>query len=1392
MPFNSKCGWSHASAHVDVQPSSTDLPRENESEKKTFKSASSILALTTATPMPLPLVSPLEKEIGSQRCVRTTKIAFLVPRKSSTISPVVGGESSPLTDLPSSSSLPSRDRKVGRKNEKKNPSRPISLQKTKTKSTSSHCCTKKSGGSSCHPSRDAPLPSSAHASRSRVSRQAALTHPRLSRSTGDHSSPLLSTSEKIHSRTQRSRKSTPIQGVEKEEERPTPSPPVPLDVRALTSVEKSCSSLGGRNDEITRLPLRSPLGVEKQEDVLSSLPSLTMAPPRLCFPSRGTDGACRRKKGTPPTQSEEGPCGRAEDSSPTLSSIFSSESFRENLFSPPPSLTLKANEEDGLNASLTETWSSKTLKTALVCTTERTAVQKDSHGESGACHRGGGKEKSKHSSSLSTPTQIDEKKGKKEGFPAPLSPLDASRGPPFHLKNGTLHTKRRTGGVFSWKAFAEAALAGGVSGILKYPAPSSPHDGRSSSTSTPKRKGKTKDFPTAVPCVAGSKVPSSADWITCDIMAPPPSPSPTQSVGSSSSSSLNSMSCFARRHVCLDPSFVVKDITQSTLEVLWKELEKKFQTLEILPTTPRGVVRLMFPVRSAVNGTAAVMMDSLPAFPFPADNPIDSTAAAHTVFQPPSEERRKQTPSGNRNDNAGKVCHAPWRQVEATSVGATAATRTTASIPSTTIRQRDRTVSRTSLPMPTPTPFIRAPLPCLPAIFFVKSVSLYEFHRALSCAIQKEGNGAADRYKTLAPWLVTPISTMMAYLQSTTSSHVGWKGQEKGSPTSPVWFVPHHNVGKVYDILTIVERTVEACENESSDRTTSKNSLTSTHLHYLEENKSNVFFCSELAAHSCLPPFAWKWSTCLPRGSFFLYVRGDENGQSLAPRVGAFSKTLFLPRNAECDLLCVAPVESAVSSPSQSAVHRSTSGPARQDGSQDGEDVARRNPTTSMPATYFSSLYPSARDPHCTPGGWTLHQLANLFWQTLCGLRHLHTKNRLYHGNLKPSNFVLSAEDGHLILTDIGLPFFPDAMVKAEFNTIVFSKWHRPSPFCSPDPSSRLTRDAHAKLEAEYSTKSTFPDCNGKGAREFVSECGEGKEGKNGERMPREGWWTYPPYLKIRNILFTPPKDSFPSCASEPSSQLLGGRDVTATPKEPGSVRRSMPCSATLESSSDSSSHILSSTSFLIEEFHFLRHFMAPECMLEVEGNMWVDYSAQSPASDAYAVGMLFYWLYHGAFPTTTPLFPDAVRYEDLPISLRERYPTPEGGVRNTTIRKGNAERKGPDCEIPLLYVVAPFSAIPTSPNACQKPRDVVSQEPDFDVCGTSMNMSRRRQVLQNDDGSLDYILRQLLQSNPQERLLLEDARLLKFFCLYGTQRHELLAIKNEKRECFKLSQGIC
>lgn len=1358
MPLTSKCTLPHSSLHVDVRPSSSDLPFENVSEDKVLKGSSNTLTSTTSTPMPLSLVSPLEKETDSQKCVQTSTMTSLVPGKCSTMSSVAG-ETSTLTDISSSFSPPSREKKVGQSNkETKKHSRSIPLQKTKPISTSSPCDTKKIFCSSCHPSRDSLLPSSAHTANSRTSRQAASSHPHLSSLAGKHSSSSLSSIQKGHPSTPRCRKAIPISLVETSKERPVPSTSVVCDVGARNSLEKSCSSLARRRNGAALLPIHPSTDKETPEN----------------------------------------------DLSPTPSSPFSSEFLLENLFSPPPSLTLSEEEEEDRRASLRRTGGRETVKSARVGTTVRGILPGGAHGVNDS--RCGGVAKGKHSSSSSLSTlgkKTDATKGKKKkrsGRPtSPRASWNTSRDPPLPFPKGALHKKKSTGAPFSWKAFAGAALESGISGILRRPIPSG--SVRASTTSSPEMNAAKTDFRTVVSHLTERSAPSSVDGTTQDTCAPPLPPSPTHSVCSSSYSSFISLSCVVpQRRVCLDPSFVRKDILHSTLEVLRTALKTKYRVSEILPTTPRGVVHLVFPLFRTAKGTAAVAMAaSLPTFSFPAGGPIRRSGAAPATSLPTSEGSTKRPPRPQWDDDSGKASDAPRWHVEVASVGPR---------PMVLPGPRDRMGSMVSLPTPAASTIFPVPFSRLPPSLLVKAVSLYEFHQALVYAMAREGNGAAERYRRLAPWLVSPIPTMMAYMGATTASPVGadelgtarttvhpdrkwgrddlvgWNGQEdagfgrrkEDNARNSSCLLPHHNVGKVYDLLTRWESTLEACGSERVERTSTMNALTSTYLHYLEENQSNVFFRSDLEVRPCLPSFVWKGSTCLPRGSFFLYVRGDESGVSLAPRVGTFSKKCFRTRDATCDLSCVAPVESAVSSTSQGMAPHRRGSPAGREGPHQSEDAAVENPTFPTMASGFPPPSLSVRHPHLTPGGWALHPLANLLWQTLCGLRHLHTKNHLYHGNIKPSNFIFSADDGHLILTDIGLPFFPDAMVKAERHTISFSKWHRPSPFCPPIPSSRLTQASHATLDAAHSPISTPQALHDYGVRDGASDGGEGEEEKSGqERMAREGWWTYPPYLRIRNTLLTPPEESLPSCMSVPSSHLFREENLHATPKDPDFVQNFTSCA------SDTSSHSLSSTSLLIEEFHFLQHFMAPECMLEVEGSTWVDYTAQSPASDAYAVGMVFYWLYHGAFPPTSPLLPEAVRYDELPISLRERYPTPDGGGRNPSKRKGSAEGTGLECEMAVRYVVQPFSTLPISIHDSPSTRQGVSHQPHADEA--SMRRSRRRQILQNDDGSLDYVLRHLLQSNPQERLLLEDARLLKFFCLYGSQRHELVAIKNEGRQ---------
>eukprot|EP00796_Vickermania_ingenoplastis_P010178 gene10179-7130_t len=296
---------------------------------------------------------------------------------------------------------------------------------------------------------------------------------------------------------------------------------------------------------------------------------------------------------------------------------------------------------------------------------------------------------------------------------------------------------------------------------------------------------------------------------------------------------------------------------------------------------------------------------------------------------------------------------------------------------------------------------------------------------------------------------------------------------------------------------------------------------------------------------------------------------------------------------------------------------------------------------------------------------WSQDDLADLLWQTICGLRCLH-RHDLPHGNVKPSNLLL-ADGGRLVLTDFGLPLFPDTATEAVESVA------------------------------------------------FVSR--------------RRNGWEYHPYLRLRDELLTPGAQSAAGAGA-------GAGSVDTTPS-------------------------------LAEYVCFLRHFMAPECLVEADGDLYVDYSRITPGSDAYAVGVLFYWLSNGDFPPLPPC-PQAVRTAAVgPHECSTTYLVDPPIESLTGPRQASSSALSWGCTAPL------------SLDSTQR------QE------ATNGRGAEQEAILQHDTGTLGDVLEMLLHPDPQQRLSLGAVRIMSFFLRHGAQRHELLSIRERGRKAWKARAAV-
>lgn len=1029
--------------------------------------------------------------------------------------------------------------------------------------------------------------------------------------------------------------------------------------------------------------------------------------------------------------------------------------------------------------------------------------------------REGKKKKKRRSDALDRlhDTTTEQEKGETDPFSRTnfRSPCASRSSEWDNTKRKSSHKKRRPATSHSWKTMAKLALASGVSGILKHSSFSPPSfspacplsrsltvrpqekmakgDSKAASSLTSIPPGHQDESP-AKP--GGSLLLSSSSLreVVTKTTSTSPVSFPTPCSPSPSPSS-------PRRRVCIDPAVVRRDSIQSAWAVFWKALEKSYQIIETLPCTPRGVVRLVQPLWDMPIPSALPSWDPSSSLPYgltqcsrPRDGVDNHNGRGEggremsTLAQPPPEARSCVwmgfCPTGTamlrhpaKVVDMGEGCYS--------------------------IRFQNGCV-----PMEVGSA-LRHPFP--PAIL-AKSVSLGEIHRALCATIHWEGDGAVARYTKQAPWLMSPIQTMGSYMNSTApfmyeshprtqrcsapplfSGSAGNSRREGEYNEREVYstvVVPHHNVGKVYDILTAPQVTGMADKMRSvhADRgvahapgSVAQPSVAAREVAcFSPPNDAIRMECGAQKREWIPMPAALDGSSELPFGPLFLYLRCSEKGVSLAPRRGEYVSRAFDTEDTMFSHFSRQTFQSSVSNGFRDVVHSMNSGTAEW-----GQRVGMRVGTELQGIEDSACGIPSK---HLTRGGWTLHELGNLLWQTICGLRHFHTTNHLIHGNLKPSNFILSPDDGHLVLTDIGVPFFPDAFVKAEVERIRFAKW---DPLLSSSATGSLfhhpmkernrarQEEAHPYLRPSFGAYFSASSSSG---------GGEIEEGKENVQQHQKGGWVFPPYLRIRSRRAFPPTEP-PSSSSLPSGDTsCSQRRSTFSPE--GSCS-SCPSSfgISAEGSMDSSS--ASSMSFLTEEVQFLLHFVAPECLVEAEGHLWIDYTAQTPASDAYAVGMVFYWLYNGSFPSRKPSISKGIRFQGLLPSTLEAFAIPQGsgGEKALKVDKGFGENS-----CPALYVIDdPFSPLQTSTNSSSASFLGNKEVPQSKIVSDFTSKQKLMDIVLKDDGSLDFLLEQLLHSNPCERLLLEDARLLDFFCLYGAQRHELSAKKNERRQLVLMSE---
>lgn len=298
------------------------------------------------------------------------------------------------------------------------------------------------------------------------------------------------------------------------------------------------------------------------------------------------------------------------------------------------------------------------------------------------------------------------------------------------------------------------------------------------------------------------------------------------------------------------------------------------------------------------------------------------------------------------------------------------------------------------------------------------------------------------------------------------------------------------------------------------------------------------------------------------------------------------------------------------------------------------------------------------------------HQLADFLWQLICGVRFLH-HHQLIHGNVKPSNMIVFS-DGHVVLTDFGLPMLPEELTEVD-SQMSFASYVR-------------VRDGRP--------------------------CG--------------GYWCFQPYLRIRDSLL----------AKQPSGRSLAS-----------------------DSGSSSSTTFPSPVSSMTDYFTSVQPFMAPECMLMADGKLYVNHAALSPASDAYGVGALIYWLYHGKYPPL-PAYPVARRVATLGSAYLSKTQPPNQ---------------------PMPVFTAPM---PRFHDASQRDEAVAARGSTF-LPSSRLTQPEDASSLPEfkDDGSLDCILQYLLQPDPAKRMPLGHARSFKFLCRYGAHRHELKALKERHRQ---------
>lgn len=996
------------------------------------------------------------------------------------------------------------------------------------------------------------------------------------------------------------------------------------------------------------------------------------------------------------------------------------------------------------------------------------------------------------------------------------------------------------GGSCSWKRMTNIAFASHISGILKHssliplPSSSSPLSvlatvEKGCEKKNEGRMGDEEDIRKMTDSSAEVQRPKKEDMYprkasqarTFSSSSPPiiTTPTPTSSPSSFTYPPSYLMPSSVKRHVWIDPSVLLRDAIQTTLGEYWKWLEKIYQIIDNLPCTPRGLVRLVQPIPFST--LASPCVPAIPPCATDIASPLSTSFFEESLVNKDELERR----------HAKEYCKSGLRVTDLLSTSVppipfSTTTNTTPATPtSTQTKMRKKSISMidgiyslrfsftafesTTSPVHSNNAFSSV-FRRFPPTLFAKSVSLCEFHRSLSYSISLEGKGAADRYAKRIPWLVSPIKMMRVYINSTTSTplkarnHCGpcfplnsqyskmgvrrtGKNREESTDEQIDYMLvlPHHNVEKVFDIITTNRDLNEDCNDNSNSNNGEQRLLTGSHFEYFEDNNNAFFLDSEFKTFQRLPTTPWNGSVYLPTGSLYLYVRSSAQGVSLAPRRGKYACRAFNTEDILFSCFSHSTSRSSVRNRNERNVYSLRDAPTKWD------DVERpERPPMSIKGVVPESTCFMPSMP-CTPGGWTLHQLADLLWQTLCGLRHFHTSNHLVHGNLKPSNFIFSPDDGHLILTDIGLPFFPDSMVKADLHSILFAKWH---PF-SPSETTNGGRAACPSVEnaARVVDRGPTPphlfppprDC-------FSSSCvdlnarKEKKDRGEQEEVFANGRWEYPPYLRIRNSHFFPSSGEllssplpFTSSSSPNDGSFVAPKSVKQSSEETESCFNS-----SFKNCTDSSLDTPSSTSLITEELQFLLHFVAPECLLEAEGHLWIDYSAISPASDAYAVGMMFYWLFHGTFPTVQPSYPKAIRFENLPSSLIKSLPTPRGrdGRGKSVVQEPGSSAS----TFPVLYVVEDsFSKLPLEQNE-YRPSSSTAIYPREPSAITTLLSTRKLNLMEmhrKDDGSLEFLLSQLLRSDPQQRLLLEDARLLEFFCLYGAQRHEILAKKTQSRQ---------